>query len=64
MRRIEKWGEAVHGDMEHVSGHELWKSHRGTHEISQQSPEGLSVCCPGAVHQVQRDGAGTAWLCP
>ena len=57
-------GSSGDGDMEHVSRHELWRSHGGTCEISQQSMEGLSICCPGAVHQVQRDGAGTACLCP
>lgn len=41
------------GDMEHVSGHELWRSHGGTCEISQQRTEGLSYllswgCAPSA----------------
>lgn len=57
-RRVKGWWKAVR--MENVAGHELWRSHGESCEISQQSTKGLSICHPGTVHQVQRDGAGTA----
>lgn len=54
-------GSSGVGDMEHVSWHKLCRSDGETCKTSQQSMEGLTIGCPGAV---QRDGAETAWLRP
>lgn len=56
-------GSSGDGDMKHVSGYKLWRSHGGTCEISQQCTEGPSICHPGTVHQVQT-GWGRDSLAP